>query len=208
MTIPESNDDKIRKVIEENIEASKPVLAELARAGFKVDSISDLYINRLDYRKAIPLLQNWLPKVKNRAVKEEIVRALSVPWAKGEKSSKLLIAEFNTQVSDPLLQWVIGNALSVVADESVLNDICELIQDKLHGKAREMLVVALGNMELSKVEPFLIELLDDEDLVGYAIMALGKLKSKKAYPFIERLSTNRKSWIRKEVQKALRKIVN
>jgi HEAT repeat protein len=52
----------------------------------------------------------------------------------------------------------------------------------------------------------LIDLLDDDEVVGHAIIALGKLKSKKAYPAIERFATHPKAWIRKEAKKALARI--
>ena len=43
-------------------------------------------------------------------------------------------------------KWAIGAALWVVADDGVFEQVVELVQDKRHGKAREMLAVALGNM--------------------------------------------------------------
>jgi HEAT repeat protein len=207
MTKPGSIDENIRQQnIAENIKASKPILSALLYVGFNVESISDLYNKHFDYRRAIPLLLNWLPKVENPAVKEEIVRALSVPWAKGTDAPKLLVAEFPNQISNPGLQWAIGNALSVVADDEILNDIIGLIQEKQYGKAREMLVIALGNMKTPDVETFLIGLLNDQDLVGYAIMALGKIKSKNARPLIESFTHHPKAWIRKEAIKAIKRI--
>jgi hypothetical protein len=144
--------------------------------------------------------------IKDPFIKESIIRALSVPWAKGTEASKLLVDEFRNQVSNPGLQWSIGNALSVVADDDVLDDVVGLIQVKQYGKAREMLVVTLGNMKISCLESFLIGLFDDEDLIGYAIMAPGKLKSRKARPFIGHALTHPKGWVRREAKKALKRI--
>jgi HEAT repeat protein len=200
------DEEKRQRIIAINKEASKPILGELSQAGFEVESISDLYNKRMDYRRVISLLVQWLPRVENPAVKESIVRALSVPWAKRTIAPKLLVDEFSKQVSNPGLQWAIGNALSIVADDDVLNNIVGLIRDKAHGKAREMLVVSLGNMKTPEVEHLLIELLDDEDLAGYSIVALGKLKSQKARPVIERHLTHPKGWIRREAKKALKRI--
>jgi hypothetical protein len=200
------DEDRRQQLIAQNKEASKPVLANLSQAGLDVDWIEDLYNKRLDYKRAIPILLRWLPRVENPAVKEAIVRALSVPWARHTEAPALLVEEFRRSKSDFGLNWAIGNALSVVADDDVLNDIVGLIRDKTYGKAREMLVVALGNMKSPDVKYFLIELLDDEDLAGYAIMSLGKLKSKEARPFIERFLTHPKSWVRREAKKALARI--
>ena len=207
MRKPQAQDeDRIRELIARNKEAAKPVLADLLQAGLDVDWIEDLYNKRLDYKRVIPVLLHWLPRVDNPAIKEAIVRALSVPWAKHTEASKLLVEEFRRSKSDFGLNWAIGNALSVVADDEVLDDIVNLIGDKTYGKAREMLVVALANMKTLEVNHLLIELLNDEDLAGYAIMALGKLKSKEARPAIERFISHTNSWIRREAKKALVRI--
>ncbi|MDD5371053.1 MAG: hypothetical protein PHQ40_18385 [Anaerolineaceae bacterium] len=207
MEPPHAQDEgKRQQLIVQNKEASKPVLADLSQAGVDVDWIEDLYNKHLDYEKAIPILLRWLPRVENPAVKEAIVRALSVPWTRRTEAPALLIEEFRKSKNDFGLNWAIGNALSVVASDNVLTDVVSLIRDKTYGKAREMLVVSLGNMKSPDVKNTLIELLDDVDLAGYAIMALGKLKCKEARPSIERFRTHPKSWVRKEAQKALARI--
>ena len=204
--ILEEKERQRQRIIAINRQASAPVLTDLARAGFSLEWVSDLYSKKLNYKDAIPVLIKWLPQIENLDVKEDIVRALSVPWAKHTAAPKLLVEEFRKYGAYPGLLWAIGNALSVVADDDVLNDIVGLIRDKTYGKAREMLVVALGNMKSPDVKYTLIELVDDEDLAGYAIMALGKLKCKEARPFIERFLTHPKSWVRKEAKKALARI--
>ena len=183
--------------------ASKPILAELSEAGYKVERISDLNNQRINYKHAIPVLIKWLPIVENPVIKEVIVRALSVPWAKSSNISELLINEFEKAGTNFALKWAIGNALSVVANDNVRSSVVDLIRDESHGKAREMLVLSLGNMRTNDVEEVLIDLLNDENLVGYAIMALGKLKSEKARATIEKLTTHPKSWVRKEAKKTI-----
>ncbi len=147
---------------------------------------------------------NWLPKVDNQDVKEAIIRALSVPWAKGTKAVGLLLDEFGK--GDPLLRWAVGNALSVVADDSVFEDIVHLVTDRRHGKAREMLAVALGNMKDPRAVDVLIELLEDDEVAGHALIALRKLKAEKARPHIERFLNHPKTWVRNEAKKALEKL--
>jgi hypothetical protein len=200
-------EEQRQKQISINRVASEPILLELREAGFDIDWVSDLYNKRLNYKDAIPVLLNWLPRIDNKAVKEDIVRSLSVPWARKTIAPKLLVEEFRKPENTGLgLKWAIGNALSVVADETVCTSIMEMIRDESYGKAREMLVVSLGNMKLFEVEDFLIKLLKDENLHGYAIMALGKLRSKKSRPEIELFLTHSKTWVRNEAKKALKKI--
>jgi HEAT repeat protein len=108
--------------------------------------------------------------------------------------------------SDAGIKWAIGNALSVVADDKVFNEIVELVQDPHNGRSRQMMVIALGNMKDLHAEEVLIGLLGDEEVVGHAIIALGKLKSQKAYPDLERFLSHPKAWIRKAAKQALARI--
>lgn len=58
------------------------VLDDLASVGYRFASLADLRHSRRRYRSAVPVLLEWLPRISDQLVKEEIVRALSVPWAK------------------------------------------------------------------------------------------------------------------------------
>ncbi len=205
MNLITQKEEKRQQRITLYMKAVKPILPELSQVGLDVESIGNLYTKRFDYQRAIPILLRWLPRVTNLDVKEDIVRALSVPWARSTEAPELLVEEFRRAEDIISLKWAIGNALSVVADDKVLTEIVELIKDSKNGKAREMLVVALGNMKTPDVKYFLIELLKDENLAGYAIMALRKLKSLEARPYIEPLLGHPKSWIRREAKKAITK---
>lgn len=110
-------DQQRQRRIEEYDRVAAPLKAELAKAGFQVDSVDDLHNQRLDYRDAIPILLEWLPRIENRDVKESVVRALTVKWAK-PAAAPLLIEEFRRadDSSELGLRWVIGNALAEVAD--------------------------------------------------------------------------------------------
>ncbi len=193
--------------IAEYRKAATPVLNDLARIGFSLEAVEDLYHQPIDYRSAIPVLLKWLPLVENLDVKEAIVRALSVPWAK-PIAAQALVQEFHKlqNESNTGIKWAIGNALEVVADDSVFSDIVELINDPSNGKSREMLAMALGKMKDPRAEDVLIALLDDEEMVGHALIGLRRLKSKKAVPAIERFRNYPKTWIRNEAKKALLKI--
>ncbi len=186
-------------------EAAKPILVELAAGGISVPSLSDLILlTPHEYKAALPTLIRWLPLVENAQVKEEIARVLSVPWA-APTAVPALIAEFSTPAaeSSDSLRWAIANALAVTADDAVGEQIALLAGDARNGKAREMLVLALGNCRESRVAHALIALLSDEQVVGHAVMALGKLKSKAARSPIERLLLHRKGWVRAEAAKAI-----
>ena len=186
---------------------SEPIISDLAAVGFVYSSVDDLRRSGIRYEKAVPVLVKWLQIVTTQVLKESIVRALSVPWAK-PVAALPLIAEFKGTkgLSSDSLKWAIGNALSVVADDSVFLEIAELVSDKRHGMAREMLAVALGNMKNPQAVDLAIQLLNDETVVGHTLTALAKLKSKRARPYIEALADHPKPWVRKQAQKALVKL--
>jgi HEAT repeat protein len=108
--------------------------------------------------------------------------------------------------SGTALKWAIGNALSVVADDHVFNEIVGLIKDKSHGRAREMLAVALGNMKDPRAVDVLVRLLADEEVAGHALIALGKLRATQSRPQVEAFLSHQKSWVRQEAKRALSKI--
>jgi HEAT repeat protein len=210
--------------------AAVPILAELAQLGFQLKGLSDLYrklrsdifdtgnkilqVERaedlyrkpIDYRAAIPILLKWLPLVDDEAVKWELVDALSIKWAK-PIAARPLIEEFRKAPQEKMnFKWSIANALSEVADASVFDEIVELVRDKQHGRAREMLAVALGNIEDPRAVSVLIELLDDEQVAGHALLALRKLAPPEARSAIERFVDHPKTWVRNEARRALVKI--
>lgn len=202
----EEADAKWHRAVEQNKLAANPIIEDLKEIGFSVESIDELRRSGAKYKAAVPVLLKWLPAIENVDIKEAIVRALSVPWAK-PTAARPLIAEFHA-TSEPAsgLKWTIGNALAVVADDDVFNEIAELVRDKRHGKAREMLAVALGNMADLRAVDLLLELLRDDEVVGHVLIALGKLKIEKARPLVESLLNHPKPWVRNEAQKTLAKL--
>ena len=197
----------IRQAREAYANAAEGLLKDLAAAGFVVSSLHELRHKRVVYKAAIPALLRWLPKVTYTPLKDDIIRTLAVPWAKPD-AVPVLLREFRT-ISDPTgegLRWVVGNSLEALADDSVFDDMVELIKDKSYGRAREMLVLGLAKMKNPRAIKVLIGLLEDEEVVGHAVIALGKLRASEARSRIESLLNHPKAWIRKEAKKALAKI--
>ncbi len=187
----------------------RSVAKALLAVGIKVASVYDLVNTRQVYKEAIPVLLEFLPIIQDFNIKEGVVRALAVREAK-DIATPILIDEFkkldSTDGRQHLLKWAIGNTLSVVATDKAFDSIASLALDARHGASRQMIALALGNMKKSPVSNVLIQLLDDEEVAGHAIMALGKLKAKDAQKRIEQFLDHPKEWIRKEARRALKKI--
>jgi hypothetical protein len=232
-------ENKLRENVRKYREAADPLLAELAHAGFPVQTVGDLRRWKGSYRKAVPVLLRWLPLVKYTSLKRDILGALCTRFARPH-AAPVLITEFrkepngNWDVAEAVkdipeksigavmdltakrstegrsertsVKWDIGNALSYVANDSVFEDIVELVTDRSHGHDRQMLAPALGNMKNPKAVDTLIDLLDDDQVAGHALRPLGKLRATKARSKIERFLTHNRSWVRHEARLALKRI--
>jgi len=205
----DERDRQRRRRVEQNRHDAEPLRRELCELGLQVESVADLYNRRMPYTPAIPLLIEWLPRIENPDVKESLVRALSVPEARPSAATPM-IREFSAahDSSGLGLRWAIGNSLAVVADDSVFEQIAELAQDRRWGRAREMIAVALGNMDTHRDEAInvLRRLLDDEEVAGHAVIALGKLRAVEARADVEPFLKHPKAWIQKEAKAALKRI--
>lgn len=180
---------------------------DLHSLGFDVTFIEDLFNKAYDYRSAIPLLRWWLPRTADIHVKEAIVRALSVKWAKPDAGPDLVQAFRDAPSDADGLKWAIGSALEVVSDQAILDDLLEFSADRKHGTAREMIVLALGHFRDPRVARLLLRLVrDDAEVRGHAIAAIGRLRLAEARPLLELLQCDESAWIRREARKALKRL--
>lgn len=183
------------------------IKSELAKIGIGVNDIYDLVNTDKPYPTAVPVLLSLLQEgIEHIGVKEGVVRALAVKEAIG-KASPVLIAEYNRTPKDKmLLRWAIGNTIYTTVTEDDVESILPIIQDKTNGMSRQMFVAALGKVQSEKAEDVLIKLLDDEEVTPHALEALSRMKSKKAKEKIAILINHPKPLIKKEAQKALKKL--
>lgn len=186
------------------------ILAELAAAGYRVRSLAALRHSGAPYRDAVPVLLRWLPRATDPKLKGEIVRALTVPWAR-PAATKPMIEEFRRADAsvDPTgtgLRWTIGNALEVLADDSSFDELAELARDSRYGKARQMVVLGLGRSKRPEAAEVLIGLIEDPEVDGHAVKALGKLRAPAARVALESKCDDKRAWVRREAKKALARL--
>lgn len=150
---------------------------------FPCRPVSDLWNTPLEYRSPIPILLKWLPNIEHDGIKEDIVRGLSVKWAR-RQAARPLIEDFRRAAPGSTLQLAIANTLAVL-DESVFDDVVELVRDRTNSSARQKLVVALGHMRRTGATTVLLDVLPDPDVTGHALIALGDQHATRAQPAIE-----------------------
>ena len=179
----------------------------LAAAGIVVSSVWELVNSAQKYPSAIPVLIKHLKTPYHPKIREGIVRALTVPEAKPIAAQAIIEAfQHEPDGADIGVKWPLANALTVVADDSVLDDLIALVQDKWHGAARTMLTLALGNTKNPRAVDVLLELLQDDEVVEQALTVLGNLRAQQAKPHIQRLLDHPQPGVRRVAKQALAKI--
>lgn len=200
-------------------QSASGVLADLTAAGFPgLDEVGGLQRLGVPYRAAVPILLEWLPKTGYLPLAEDIVRTLSVAFAK-KQALPVFLALFREPpaVSDPQrsplaepaaehLRWVLGNGLGIFADPSVANELIALARDRRYGQARTEIVAHLQKTKDSRVPDVLMELLDDPTVAAFAVQALGKLKYAKARSQIAKLADSPDRNVRDQARKALKRL--
>jgi hypothetical protein len=171
--------------------------ADLERAGIDMSGFGEfapraipeagIELSQFDYGRAMEILIKWLPLVETSELKEVIARSMTgEPSAVGE-GAKTLLDEFRRAPLDEVsLKWAIGDALSTLADESLGDEIIELLQDPRHGTGRQMLCEALRRTKDPRAPDVLMSLISDPDVSGHAIAALRDYGPKTSILYLEK----------------------
>lgn len=191
------------------------LLRDLASVDVVVGDVWDLVnAKTAQYPTAVPVLLDWLrnldervPEPERTRLREGLVRALTVKSAR-PLAAPLMIDLFKQAhvAGRPGEAWTIGNALSVVADDTFFDELAALASDRRYGTARQMIVHGFSSSRHPLVIPLLIGLLEDDDVAAHAAIALGKLRAVEARPALEVLLAHSRPLVRREARKALAKI--
>ena len=152
------------------------LLAELAAAGVKVRmnpkiqltlppeerpgdtpvavaSISDLVNSADSYPNAIPILIKHLRRVRHPIMVNSIARALTVKEARGTDAALVILDRLketepsSTQAGDDYQdRWALANALTVVADKSMAEELGHLLADARYQDVKERIEKAVKNL--------------------------------------------------------------
>lgn len=179
------------------------LIQEVRDKGVEINNINELKKINLKYRDLVPILLKHLVEIENENDKEFLVRCLGVK--EFVEASKTLINEF-CKSHNLTFKWAIGNTLSIIQDESIITELINIAKEKEHGIARQMIVDGLGSFKDENVKVTLIELLNDEEVVGHAISGLSRMGDKSLIKYIEPFRSYKVKWVRKEAEKAIKKL--
>lgn len=189
---------------------------ELKQLGFEVESLGELRGSGLGqephfYKPAIPTLIEWLPKIPgDNRVLEDLVRCLAVKWAKPQAAMPLvdLFKNYPAPKSEArALRWAIGNSLEVVADDSVLDEMIELLVDREYGASRQMVAYWMRKMSKhrERVTDVLMSVIDDETVTRHVMGSLRTLNAVRSKPVFVPFLTSENSDLRKQAARAIEK---
>lgn len=185
---------------------------ELHAAGYSVRAVSDL-LSRFEktgkrYRDVVPLLAGWAPRVDYMPLREDILRALAVPWASA--AAPELLAYFHDLPSEDTsslgTRWLVGLALAAIADDTIYDDLVRIAVDRSYGEARWEVVEALGKFKRQRPVDLLVEQLDDPSVAAAALSALSRLKATEAINRIAALVEHLDPNVRRVAKRTLKKL--
>lgn len=179
------------------------IITGLRKRGYSINSINDLMRLSSKERELIPFLSGLLEQFTDENDKEFIVRCLGVKGFQ-EIISKLL-EEFKTAKGNSY-RWAIANSINIIHDMTIEQELITLSENKKYGTGRQMLVLSLGCYKTDSSIKCLRGLLQDEEVRGHALRALGKCGNAEVLPDIEKYCDSDNRWIRKEALNAADKI--
>jgi hypothetical protein len=176
--------------------------------GYFVNNSKHLRSSSFDERAAMPVLLDLLPTLSDPKALEATARHLRRPWAKSVAFSSLLDAFRAWAPSEPLVGWVIGDALASAAGPGDVDALIALADDQVFGMARQMIVYALWRFRRDhRVSELLTKLANDPEVYLHAMTALRRaVGSQATLPILRELSQSSPDpSIRKQAAKEMRR---
>jgi len=179
---------------------TRPLLQELAEAGYPVTSLDDLLTRYAPLPPAIvTLLLDSLSEVTDTAVQEQMVRALGASAGAFDGTSLITVFQ-NTHSAG--LQYAIANTMAQADVRDAAHWILDAVQNPANGTARQMLALAAARRNPPMLaNPVLLELLDD--LPGHVALALAESGQLSELEALETKYTTTAGWEKQQIGRAI-----
>ena len=170
---------RLRAAEHEMAKVEQPLVDDLHAAGFFVKSVWDLVNTRSPYPRALPILLDHLQRPYPDKVREGIARAMAVRESKfaWQTLLRLFRAEFSTNPNG--FKGALAVAMSAAADDEVMSDVIELLQQPRHGECRIYFVETLKRSKLANARAALEAGRQDPQLVREIQRVLDRPKRRK-----------------------------
>lgn len=117
---------------------------------------------------------------------------------------ELVLDIFKRQKQNEYL-WHYADFLYLLKNYKYLDDYIKLIMDKSYGTSREMLILLVGESRMDIVIPYLIELSNDNNVIGHVLTALSYYDDDKILPIMKKYINHPQKWISDIAQKYLKR---
>lgn len=156
--------------------AESPLIDGLRAVGIAVESAWDLVNTSVSYSTALPILLEHLQRPYPAVVREGIARALAVPEA---EFGWAVLRRLYCEESEARVKSGLAAAISVVANDEIIDAVIALAQDARHGTSRLLLLSALERSADPRARAALVALGTDSDLHKEVRAILRRLKPAK-----------------------------
>ena len=147
-------------------------LEEINKSGYNFNSIYELMLLNEKDKNIVSVFLKYL-RLFELDIKKNLVRFLGV---KGFVSaSKFLLEEFH-KTEDFNYRFAIANTLSLIQDENILEDLIEIVENRMYGEARIPIIYRLYKFKNFQLEKVLMKLLNDKEVSEVAEYSLNELK--------------------------------
>lgn len=148
-------------------------LEEINKSGYNFNSIYDLMLLNEKDKNIVSIFLKYL-KLFELDIKMHLVRFLGVKGFVG--ASKFLLEEFH-KTEDFDYRFAIANTLSLIQDENILEDLIEIVENRMYGEARIPIIYRLHKFKNFQLEKVLMKLLNDKEVSEVVEYSLNKLKN-------------------------------
>lgn len=151
------------------------------------------------------LLLEALPRLHGRE-REMVVRALTERGMK--RAGPILVGLFREiwSADGSGLAWVVGNAVSVIADRGTYDKVVQLCADASLGDSRQMLFSILPRMKSDEAYECALSAVGDPSVRAHAIEAIGRCGRVEALDVLRSLKTDPKLYEHKARATAIRRL--
>lgn len=141
--------------------AETPLVEDLRSAGLSVGSAWDLVNTQDQYTHALHILVDHLQRPYPSRVREGIARALALPQSIAVWG--VLVRSYCDEDEKDAKEGL-AVAISVAADDTVIEEVVELVRNRRHGSSRVLLLSALERSTDPRAVVALTDLRTDPDL--------------------------------------------
>lgn len=183
--------------------AEEPILRALSAAGYPGEAIEDIVRRHTPLSAGLcQILLDFLQRTGELRIQETIVRSLALTATPFDVRPLIDLFE---QTSSASLRWAIANTLAELRPLDARDWVIAALDRVEYGRAREMLPLALARIATTRVaNEVLLRHLDE--LPAHVALGLAESGGAAEVNALKRKAQTEKGWVRKEIERAIRKI--